>query len=612
MVEIPEYKRDGSKDDEFILEGLNEMPFPIWEQVFIEFLMGTENDLFIEKNKLFEYSSFGILKFLERKEIEKTIENLIKKKLICVSSSVLNKSVEVLTISEEGKKELGKTKEIQIKKEYDEEDLKFFKHMKDFLENFSPEQGKAITSPSKEIICIAGAGSGKTTVLTKRIEFLAKMKKVKGDKILAITFTRKAKEEMEKRLLNLGVRAVVETFNSFSEKILLKYERKIYGKRVRIATFQDKMVAILKSLEELHTTINEAIEKYYNLDSKSPKNSYELQSAFVADCFNLFEYFRVSETTIDEFEKKYFGGVDENSKLMFKIVRSIDRYFRAFGLRTYADQTKDALNFFRVQPKFIPLFSHVLVDEFQDVNKIQSLLLETLKPENLFCVGDPRQSIFGWRGSELKYILDFQNKYPNSELINLNKNYRSSEKIINLINESLRNMNFPDLEHFKSSEGKINLFSFDSQEKEFDFVKNEILSFPFPREEIFVLARTNRELQEFSKVLDKAQIKYILKTENKSEVSIKKGEIILSTIHSIKGLEAQVVFILGCTPSNFPLRHSEHPIIEKTKFYPYDKNDEERRLFYVGLSRTKNILYLTYSGKKHTNFITEEMKKLFC
>ena len=85
----------------------------------------------------------------------------------------------------------------------------------------------------------------------------------------------------------------------------------------------------------------------------------------------------------------------------------------------------------------------------------------------------------------------------------------------------------------------------------------------------------------------------------------------LSTIHSIKGLEAELVFVIGCTQNNFPCRASEHPVIDNLKMYEYDKEEEERRLFYVAVSRARNKLILSYSGKKHSYFINNEMRSMF-
>ena len=107
----------------------------------------------------------------------------------------------------------------------------------------------SIISNKENILCVAGAGSGKTSVLTKRIEFLVKYGGVNPEKILAITFTRKARQEMAERLLKLGISQVkVETFNSFCEKILRKYGGMIYGRFMRVMNYGDKALAIISGL----------------------------------------------------------------------------------------------------------------------------------------------------------------------------------------------------------------------------------------------------------------------------------------------------------------------------------------------------------------------------
>ena len=123
-----------------------------------------------------------------------------------------------------------------------EEDRKIFKELETFLSAFNDYQKKAIISNTQKICCIAGAGSGKTTVLTKRIEFLAKYRGIPPEKILAITFTRKAKQEMQNRLLKSGISVSIETFNSFCEKILLKFPYLIYGKPVKLMNYSNKSV----------------------------------------------------------------------------------------------------------------------------------------------------------------------------------------------------------------------------------------------------------------------------------------------------------------------------------------------------------------------------------
>ena len=609
MVKIPEYKRDESKDYTLFLEGLTEIPFPVGKKLLIDFLKGNSENNSIEKNALYKFKNFGILNYISEERIAQILEEMIMESFVEILPSVFNNGTKVVRISESGKNRLVSGDVKNEENILSEEHLTSFKELEEFLLGFNNEQKKAVVSPSKKILCVAGAGTGKTAVLTKRIEFLVKMKRVSGKKIFAVTFTRKAKEELEKRLKEKGVEVVVETFNSFAEKILLKNGGKIYGRKTRIANFQDKMISVLRALEEINITMEQAIKLYFQDAEFSNKSTYELQKDFISDCFNIFENLKISGLTAERFKEKYFSKADEVSEMIFKIIKFTEKYFLSFGLRTYADQIIHATNFFKVYPKFIPNFDHILVDEFQDVNFGQIELLKILNPENLFCVGDPRQSIFGWRGSEIKYLMEFKKVYPESEIIYLKKNYRSSKKIIEFMNESIKIMNLPGLEHNFEFENLVSIKNFENEKNEFEFIKNEIISSEIPREEIFILGRTNKQIQEISHVLKKSGIKYFIKTEDKETLQ-KKGEVTLSTIHSAKGLEAQMVFVVGCTPKNFPLRYNEHPVLERIKLYDYNKEDEERRIFYVAVSRAKKYLYLTYSGKKSTYFINEKMMKM--
>ena len=612
MSSIPEYKRDETKDHLFVLKSLNEIPFPVGKVLLIDFLKGEMENPSITKNQLYEKHNFGALEFLNKNKIEAHIEKLIVNGMIDVSGSVFNKYAKVLSISLKGKEELLRPKlnSKKVSSDYEEDfeiseaEIRAFKELANFLESFNQEQKKAIISKNEKILCIAGAGTGKTTVLTKRIEFLNKYNRVRGDSILAITFTRKAKEEMQKRLDSLGVRAVVETFNSFCEKILLKNGGRIYGRRVRIASYQDKMIAVLKALENQGLDIQQAIDKYFSYAQKRNKTIYQLQNIFINDCFSVFDYFK---TTRKSFEKI---KIDDDSKMVFEIVKYLEKYMSSNGLRTYSDQINDSLTFFKMYPKYIPQFEHVLVDEFQDVNSNQVELLDLLNPKNLFCVGDPRQSIFGWRGSDIKHILEFKKKFPSSEIIHLKKNYRSEKTIIELMNESISEMKMPHLEYTFSEEKEIILENFSNENEEFVNIVERILKSGIPREEIFVLARTNRQLSELSELMKKVKIPHILKDDERKIIEAKKGEVTLSTIHSIKGLEAEMVFLIGCTTNNFPSKTTDHPVIDSLKMYEYDKEEEERRLFYVAISRAKNKLYLSYTGKNPTYFINEKMKKI--
>jgi DNA helicase-4 len=290
------------------------------------------------------------------------------------------------------------------------------------------------------------------------------------------------------------------------------------------------------------------------------------------------------------------------------------------GLRDYTDQLIDATKFLKENPDKVPNFEHILVDEYQDVNAIQIELLGLLSSrddlgdslaENIFVVGDPRQAIFGWRGADINYILNFEKNYGVVEVIHLTKNYRSAREIVEFMNHSIGEMGLPDLEGHHDFKAKIKIVDFDSEEDERNFVVRKILESEIPRDEIFVLARTNRQLMELSQMLKQRGISHVVKTDEvRNPKAIAKGEVTLATIHAIKGLEARNVFVIGCNEQNFPCKASDHPAIEMVKEDNYDKHEEEKRLFYVAISRAKEVLYLTYSGKKPTYFINDEMVRI--
>jgi len=159
----------------------------------------------------------------------------------------------------------------------------------------------------------------------------------------------------------------------------------------------------------------------------------------------------------------------------------------------------------------------------------------------------------------------------------------------------------------KSQDKNVLLLEHDKEEAEHLFVAQSILSLKVARNDIFVLARTNKQLEKMAKTLRKFRINFIKKTieEQKSNIEPEKGQITLSTIHAIKGLEAEVVYLIGANSFSFPCRASEHPILDILKTNDsYDKYGEELRVLYVALSRAKSKLIINYYSSL-THFIDE-------
>jgi|TARA_B100002003_G_scaffold240308_1_gene260726 superfamily I DNA/RNA helicase len=598
----------------FILRALRDIPFGVGKKLLISFLQGKNNHESITKNQLDKLESFGCLAY-DTDELDSLINNLVLNKLIKQVSLNQNKFWKVMELSGEGSKEIDNPQLYKKKIAYNlrtkttqitEQDKQQFNAFGEFLSKYNDEQKKAIISNKNHVLCIAGAGSGKTTVLTKKIEFLIKYKSVDPRKILAITFTRKARQEMQHRLENFD-NLTIETFNSFCEKILKTHNDMIYDQQVDMISYRDKILITRKALSNLGTNMGRAISTYFSYGQKRGKTQDQLANIFMNDCFFIRDYLKSRNQSSNDFDTN-----DPAAELVFGVGNYIDAYMKRNGKRDFTDQLIDAIKLFKEKKELIPKYDYILIDEYQDINDAQINLIDLLNPFFLFCVGDPRQSIFGWRGSSIKYILDFEEKYKGAETITLTRNYRSNKHIVDLINKSIKDMGLLDLKSTIDQEKDMHLLTFASEDHEFSFIIQKIKKSKLPREEIFVLARTNRQLTELSKQLKRRGISHVVKSDEINRgIIAKEGEITLATIHAIKGLEAEMVFVMGCTSLNFPCRGSEHPVIDMIKVNEYDKEEEEKRLFYVAMSRAKNHLILTYPGKKHTHFITKEMLKLF-
>ena len=614
---------DGRKklDYLFILKALKEIPFGVGRKLLIDFLHGKENNESIARNSLHLKNNFGSMSY-ETDELNAMMDNLFLNDMIKTAPVNNNKFWKVLELTAKGRKEIDSPSLYKRKLSFNfretktaitEEDKKLFDAFGSVLSNFNDGQKKAIISSKSHILCIAGAGSGKTAVLTKRAEFMVKYCSVDPAKILAITFTRKARQEMITRLSRTGMHLVmVETFNSFCEKILRQHNNLVYTRQVRVINYRDRIMMLNKALSNLNMNISKALDIYFSYAQRKGKTDEQLANIFMNDCFFIRDYFKFKNRQI---EKSLFEDVDTNHKksaeTIFGVCNYIETYMKEHGLRDFADQLIDTINLFEKHKELMPEFEHVLIDEYQDVNSTQIKLIDILSPANLFCVGDPRQAIYGWRGSDIKYILNFEEKHPGCDIITLTMNYRSTRHIVGLINASIKNMGLPGLESSIEGEKDIKLLKFNSEDAESEFVIQRILASGLPKNEIFVLARTHRQLNELSQIMKTRGLKHIIRRdETRKSIIAGKDDVTLATVHSIKGLEAEMVFVIGCTSFNFPCRGSEHPVIEMVKIDEYDKEEEEKRLFYVAMSRAKKSLYLTYSGRKHTYFITNSMLEI--
>lgn len=551
--------------------------------LFVKFLLGRKTDeILAAKLNLDPY--FGIFSHLEFKSVKKILKQSEELGVIFFGNSIC--------LTTYGKRclESGKIVEKQSseskKNEISEEESLEIKKYSEFLAGLNLDQQKAIVCNSPKILCVAGAGSGKTTVLTKRIVHLVLNKNVNPSEILAITFTKKAKEHMEEKLSSLGITGCkVCTFNSFGEYLIRRS-----GQGGEIVSSSKKREIVEKAFEFLDIDFNEVVRDYFKEENK---NKFILKNRFVNDCFVIRDYYNNLNLPVDEFYKKFTDV--RIGEIVYRVILYVNAYFRKNNFYDYSDQLVYGLDLVRPRE-----FSHVLVDEYQDINLIQDKLISKLDSSNLFCVGDPRQSIYGWRGSKIDFILKFS-----GEVIYLTKNYRSCEEIVNLGNKIISSMELPDLESNKTG-GTVTLCRYETMKDEAISIVKKIKTSKFNLEDIFIIARTNNILKTIEEELDKSGIKYIVKNDEVNE-EIHSGAVSLLTGHCAKGLEAKQVFVIGCTSRMFPCLKSEHRLLEFVKEY-YNKREEERRLLYVAVTRAEEELHISYFGKSLSKFLKGQIK----
>lgn len=249
--------------------------------------------------------------------------------------------------------------------------------------------------------------------------------------------------------------------------------------------------------------------------------------------------------------------------------------------------------------KYKSKYQYILVDEFQDVNNLQVELIKLLLTDDtqLFCVGDDWQSIYGFRGSNVSYIVEFENHFTDAKTIKLNLNYRSTQNIVGASNEVIRHNKFKvekDVQASKMSEHKIVVFAGNTEEENIQFCVDkvrEILNDGISNDEILFLYRRSKMFTPYF---------YRFKNEN--------IRVQGKTIHASKGLEAKVVFIIGLTEGNggFPDIWLEDRIFQVIKKANHDLlMEEERRLFYVAITRAKDKLFLITQKGNESSFLKE-------
>jgi DNA helicase-2/ATP-dependent DNA helicase PcrA len=580
-----------------------------------------------------------------------------------------------------------------------------------FLSELNEQQLEAVTYEKGSLLVLAGAGSGKTRVLTHRVAWFIAEKKVYPENVLLLTFTNKAAGEMKERVLRLTSQApsFAGTFHSFCVRVLRKSGQTISIPPNFIIYDDDDTKDVIKDvLGQLN----------FSTDKFNP-NAIASQ---ISEAKNQM----LTPTMYAEFAQ------GEWQEKVFKIWVEYEKTLQDTGALDFDDLLLKTVKLFETNPQTLSrwqsMLTNVFVDEWQDTNKVQYKLTKQMvgDSENLTAVGDASQSIYSWRGADYRNINNLMTDFPKIKVINLEQNYRSTQVILDAANSIIkRNTSHPILNLWTNKNGgkKIKIYRAQSEIDEASFIVNEIDSLitqGFEFQDFAVLYRTNAQsrvleeaflhegipytlvggvrfysrkevkdvlsylrllvnskdtvsrkrvkklgvrqyakFKDFSKKLPEAwtdtattldvmdavlqDTSYLSKYKRETEENIARLEnikelrsvatefpnvndflenvalieaeqdesgkvysrgyltaqasqlpatnnkVTLMTLHAAKGLEFPVVFMVGMEEGLFPHSRSLFDIKEL---------EEERRLAYVGITRAKDLLYLTYANRR--------------
>lgn len=563
------------------------------------------------------------------------------------------------------------------------------------LKDLNPEQQKAVIASDGPMIILAGAGSGKTRVLTHKVMYLMMEKRIPAEAILMITFTNKAAKEMKERMrqfLPTQPLPWIATFHAMCAKILRRESHHLgFSHNFVIYDSSDQLDSVKEAMRRLNISVRDFKPHSVHATISQAKNEI-----ITADEYKNFArgYF---QETVGKIYPEYQKILKENDALDFDdLILHTIKLFRE----------NDA-----ILKKYQENFEYILIDEYQDTNRAQYVLTKLLaaKWNNICVVGDFSQSIYSWRGADYRNLSRFEQDFAGTQTFSLSQNYRSTQKILDAASTVIaRNKSHPVLKLWtENQEGEaIDLYEATNEQDEADFLIRTVANMGFKNlNRVAVLYRTNAqsrvieeallhhglpylliggtrfyERKEIKDVLSylrvtcnpKDMVSYkrlekigknrlkkfleyqttlegkayktidyldgVLKATNyldlydekveedrarlenikelrsvaiefpdltdflenvalveqeyhsdKQEGKEKKNAITMMTLHAAKGLEFPIVFMIGMEEGLFP--HSRS-LMDKSEL------EEERRLAYVGITRAKEKLFLTYARRR--------------
>lgn len=375
--------------------------------------------------------------------------------------------------------------------------------MNPLLQGMNDRQAEAVQSTEGPLLIMAGAGSGKTSVLTHRIAYLIEEKMVNPWNILAITFTNKAAREMRERAIDLNPRTqdtLIATFHGMCVRILRRDADHIgYNRNFTIVDPGEQRTLMKRILKELNVDPKKFTERTILGTISNSKNDLVTAESYAKNANDLYteivaKAYKRYEKELKRSESMDFDDLIMNTILLF-------------------DKNPDVLAYYQGK------FQYIHVDEYQDTNHAQYQLVQLLAKrfKNLCVVGDADQSIYGWRGADMQNILDFEQDYPEAKVVLLEENYRSTKTILQAANEVINNnkKRRPKKLWTQNADGENIIYHRSGDEREeANFVagqiNHELQENKRQYSDFAVLYRTNAQSRAIEEALLKSNIPYTM------------------------------------------------------------------------------------------------------
>lgn len=484
-------------------------------------------------------------------------------------------------------------------------------------------QKEIVLDNTKHLLVTAGAGSGKSLTIIGKIRFLIEIKKIKEDEIICISFTNDATNNLKNKLKNnYNYNIPCYTFHKLGLEILKKDNYKISQTNTLNYIINEYFESIIYiENENIKKTLNFLNIKYNNYNYiKKYKNINKLELEKIKKLIETFINLFKSNNNQNKDFIEFLNNIKENNK-------KIKTKYQDFLITTYyiyyiyqkellSKKEIDFNDMISLATKkvnengYYKKVKFIIIDEFQDTSKVKLDLIQSILNKtnaNLLVVGDDFQSIYKFTGCDLNIFLNFTKIFKESKILKIENTYRNSQELIKLAgNFIMKNKNQlkKNLKSNKHEKYPINIIYYKNIETAFIKLINKI--YKETKNPILIIGRNNFDINIITKnknfKLEKDSLIYL----NNKNIKMK-----YLTAHRSKGLEEENVILINLTNNKlgFPNKIENHEILNlitpKTEKYKYA---EERRLFYVAITRTKNKNYLLVNKKNESIFV-KELKK---